>query len=131
MSIITTLNIFILILSDTNFLPEVSDFGISFLTIWQLNDLLSHFALQPSSGSHLYSGSSTQFCLVFFFFHYDFFVVAVICCLYCLKKQNNFISIIFFSFACLMFNCLFNVNAQLLALLRDYFFTLFGAITEN
>ena len=42
------------------FFPEVSDFGISFLTIWQLNHLLSHFAMQPSSGSHPYSGTSTQ-----------------------------------------------------------------------
>ena len=42
------------------FLPEVSDFGISFLTIWQLSHLLSHFALQLSSGSHPYSCTSTQ-----------------------------------------------------------------------
>ena len=47
-------------LFNTNCLSEVSDFGISLLTIWQLNHLLSHFALQPSSGSHSYSGTSIQ-----------------------------------------------------------------------
>ena len=63
---------------------------ISFLTIWQLNHLLSHFALQPSSGSHPYSGASTQaqihgawfkilfflfVCLFFFFGCYLLFVL--------------------------------------------------------
>ena len=68
--------------------PEKSNFGISFLTIWQLNHLLSHFALQPSSGSHPYSGTITQaqtpgawFKILLFFF---FFFVAVICCRYLL-----------------------------------------------
>ena len=47
------------------FLLEVSDFGTSFLTIWQVNHLLFHLMLQPSSGSHIYSGTSTHtWCLV-------------------------------------------------------------------
>ena len=61
-------------LSSTNFLSEMSNFGISLLTIWKLNYLLSHFTQQHSSGSHPYSGISIQrqmpgdwskFCLFF------------------------------------------------------------------
>ena len=48
----------ILILLNTNYFLEVSDFGIPFFTIWQLNHVLGNFALQPSSGSHLCSGTS-------------------------------------------------------------------------
>ena len=43
----------------TNFL-EVSDFGTSFLAIWQLSRPLIHFVLQPSSGSHSYCSTSNQ-----------------------------------------------------------------------
>ena len=40
------------------FFFAVSDFGASFLTIWQLNHLLFHFMPQPSSGCHPYSSTS-------------------------------------------------------------------------
>ena len=93
--IITTFNLFILTLSDTNFLPEVSDFGISFHTIWQLDHLLSHFALQPSSRSHPYSGTSTQAQIPGAWFKImHFFLFSVICCLHCYKIFYYFFSII-------------------------------------
>ena len=42
------------------FFSVVSDSGISFHTICQLSHLLSHFVLQPSSGSHPNSGTNIQ-----------------------------------------------------------------------
>ena len=64
-------------------LSEVSDFGISFLTIWQLNHLLSHFALQPSSGPLPNSGTIILSQIHGAWFKILPFCAAVICCLKC------------------------------------------------
>ena len=74
----------------------MSDFGISFHTIWQLNHLLSYFTLQPSSWSHPYSGTSTQAQIPGDWF--KIFLGFCCCYLYC----YNFF---FFCCTCLMFVC--------------------------
>ena len=58
--VITTFNLFIQMPLNINCVSEVSTFGTSFLTIWQLNHILNHFALLPSCGSHPYRGICIQ-----------------------------------------------------------------------
>ena len=108
--IITTFNLFIVMLSDTTFLPEVSDYGILFLTIWQLNQFLSHFALQPSSGSHPYSSTCTQAQIPGAWFKILLSCFFVICYLYLSKKNYTFfLIIILFLFMLYVLNvCLHN-----------------------
>ena len=107
--IITTFKLFILMLYHAIFLLAVSYFGIPFLTIWQLNHLLSHFALQPSSGSHPYSVTSTQaqipgawfkilLSFLLFFDYWFFAFVAVICCLHCYNFLLYLFSVCFHNY---------------------------------
>ena len=97
-----------------HFLQLVSDFGISFLSNWQLNHLSSHFALQLSSGSHPCSGTSTlaQIPSAWFIILLIFFLFFFCCCylLFVLLQIIFFNLYYYYSFSsfcctCLMFVC--------------------------
>ena len=117
MVIITTFNLFILMLLNTNILPEVSDFGASYFTTWQLNHLLSNFTLQPSSESNPYSGTSIQAQIprASFKLMQSFYCS---CCVYSLSVMLPLFFVVLFK----------RLSAQLLALLCDGFHSPFGVI---